>query len=314
MKEIKNVFKLTEKFKDNIKLYTWLSKNHYGFNLNKPNFYNYLPLQEAVRTRNMDITRILLEKGFSANTRMPYGNNPLLHSVAHSYDTPSDERDNNLEILKLLIKFGADVNAKGHFGEAALHMAAETGNLKGAEILLENGANVDIKDDGKYTPLFSAVHNNRLKMVDYLISKGANANSESKLKTNCLFNVFYNRNYTYRYEPERLEIVKLLIENRINVDQRDENGSTPLHKSFIYNDYHVAKLLIENGANPIIAQPEGTILVDISSGKIEVDIKTKMDDFERWQKHFMPSTSLTFPTATQASDKGKELNYEKQEL
>ena len=57
------------------------------------------------------------------------------------------------EIAKILIDAGADVNATDADGSTPLHSAARLTNIETARLLLENGAKVDAKDADGETPL-----------------------------------------------------------------------------------------------------------------------------------------------------------------
>jgi ankyrin repeat protein len=52
--------------------------------------------------------------------------------------------EGHLEIVKLLLEHGADVNAKTAY-ETALHLAAGEGHLEIVKLLLEHGADVNAK-------------------------------------------------------------------------------------------------------------------------------------------------------------------------
>ena len=64
----------------------------------------------------------------------------------------------HLEICELLVKHGADVNAKGHAGYTPLHWAVRWGHLEIAKILIEKMAEVNVKDDIGKTPLHRSVY------------------------------------------------------------------------------------------------------------------------------------------------------------
>jgi hypothetical protein len=56
----------------------------------------------------------------------------------------------------LLIRFGADVNARGDHGMTPLHYAAKQGSSEVVELLLKRGADVRAKDDAGLTPISMA--------------------------------------------------------------------------------------------------------------------------------------------------------------
>jgi len=71
----------------------------------------------------------------------------------------------HLEITKLLIKNGANVNVRK--GEC-LKIASKKGNLEIVKLLIKNGANVNIQ--GKIALTF-AIKNNHMNVVNYLIKE-----------------------------------------------------------------------------------------------------------------------------------------------
>ncbi|PAF49708.1 hypothetical protein BKH43_06355 [Helicobacter sp. 13S00401-1] len=82
-------------------------------------------------------------------------------------------QNNNPEILYLLLKRGAKVNALSN-GESALHKAVELRKYPYVKALLEAGANPNLKDDIKgNTPLAYAVVDNDPNMVSLLLRYGA---------------------------------------------------------------------------------------------------------------------------------------------
>jgi glycerophosphodiester phosphodiesterase len=87
-------------------------------------------------------------------------------------------RSNFVEIVKLLVEAGVDVNYQDEVGESALHMAARYGYDECAKVLLEgsktNKTEVDLVEKTfAWTPLFIACVDNHLSMVEILIAAGA---------------------------------------------------------------------------------------------------------------------------------------------
>lgn len=81
---------------------------------------------------------------------------------------------NSIDICKMLIAAGADVNARGNNGSTLLMAAAELERPEICKYLLGFGANVDAQDAKGRTPLIKAVMAGNCAMVQLLLRHGAN--------------------------------------------------------------------------------------------------------------------------------------------
>lgn len=100
------------------------------------------PLGLAAFFGHAEAARYLLSKGADVSQRSNNGQKvQAINSAAAG---------NHLEIVKLLIEHGADVNAAQEGGFRPLHSAAQNGNPEMAHVLLRHGADKTAKtDDGK---------------------------------------------------------------------------------------------------------------------------------------------------------------------
>jgi ankyrin repeat protein len=96
-----------------------------------------------------EAARILLEHGASVDvyTRNPFANQPL-HAAAAG---------RHIEVCRILLAAGADVNATQHGGFTPLHEAADHGDVEMSELFLSAGADpTATTDEGKTPPDIAA--------------------------------------------------------------------------------------------------------------------------------------------------------------
>jgi cytohesin len=93
----------------------------------------YMPLHGAVSYGNMDTKKlkveILLKSGANVNAKTSSDGETPLHKAISRGD---------IEIVKLLLNYGADVNAKSKYGVTALHFARNSNAI--SQLLVEHGA------------------------------------------------------------------------------------------------------------------------------------------------------------------------------
>ena len=169
---------------------------------------------------------------------------PLLYAARHD----------RVDVAKLLIKAGADVNAKEANGIWPLLMAISNDNMAVAHLLLERGSAVNGQDWYGRSPLWEAVnvrnlyvHNATFKngierapvleIIKELLAAGADVNARTR--------------ETPPFRNHLLEITGSL-------EWVDFTGQTPFLTAALAGDVTVMKLLLEHGANPRIDTFEGT--------------------------------------------------------
>nr|XP_012633250.1 ankyrin repeat and SOCS box protein 3 isoform X1 [Microcebus murinus]XP_012633251.1 ankyrin repeat and SOCS box protein 3 isoform X1 [Microcebus murinus] len=122
------------------------------------------PLFLAVENGQIDVLRLLLRHGANVNGS---------HSMCGWNSLHQASFQENAEILKLLLKKGANQECQDDFGITPLFVAAQYGKLESLSILISSGANVNCQALDKATPLFIAAQEGHTKCVELLLSSGA---------------------------------------------------------------------------------------------------------------------------------------------
>ena len=168
------------------------------------------------------------------------------------------------KLQNILLSFGVgevEIDAKDSGNNTPLNYACRTGYMQIAKLLLENGANVNNRGHMGATPLhrlFETSVQGRStfdeKYADYfytcakfLINKGADVNAMDHYGSTPLHKHCMHRHIGKYY------IVKALLEHGADVNARNSDGETPLHISCmnIETMKHtlVAEFLISKGAD-----------------------------------------------------------------
>lgn len=131
-------------------------------------------LVTAVRVGDMKAAEAALDDGADVNARDADGITPLMHAAHGNLPEianpgPSDHP----EVVGLLIKRGADVNARTDTGFMALFWPARYGHAGVAKVLIAHGADVNAKDKDGMTALKWASTNQQAKVVELLKEAGA---------------------------------------------------------------------------------------------------------------------------------------------
>lgn len=80
----------------------------------------------------------------------------------------------HIDIVRMLLKAGADVNAQNHFGYTALIEASINGNTTDiVKMLLDAGADVNVRDITSQTALMNAIRKDHIGKIELLRDAGA---------------------------------------------------------------------------------------------------------------------------------------------
>mmetsp|Transcript_17949 Transcript_17949/g.26580 ORF Transcript_17949/g.26580 Transcript_17949/m.26580 type:complete len:220 (+) Transcript_17949:55-714(+) len=157
----------------------------------------------------------------------------------------SCSRKGSEELAKRSIDDGLiDVNARGIFGDSALHFAAHSGNVDGIMCLIERGADINSKNNLKVTPLGKAVAEGHIDAIKCLLENGADMNTVDDVPATPLMAAARRC---------RIDVLELLLHHGAHVNMADNFGNTALHFAAAEGHLSTVQLLLNFGADPEIS-------------------------------------------------------------
>ncbi len=131
------------------------------------------PLMLASARGHLEVVELLLESGSDVCAADAYGNTALIYAGSAGMGIEQPKSDDRLEIAKLLLSAGANINHPNQKGRTVLFMAVLGNNTPLVEVLRKNGAEINAKCSYGYTPLSYARAEGYEELVTLLSTQGA---------------------------------------------------------------------------------------------------------------------------------------------
>uniref|UniRef100_T1IU24 Uncharacterized protein n=1 Tax=Strigamia maritima TaxID=126957 RepID=T1IU24_STRMM len=146
----------------------------------------------------------------------------------------------HVDIVRLLIAHGADVNAQSSSGNTPLMYACAAGYEEVVKVLLEAGSNVEDHNENGHTPLMEAASAGYVCVASLLLQHGAGINTHS--------NEFKESALTLACYKGHLEMVRFLLEAGADQEHKTDEMHTALMEASMDGHVDVARLLLDSGA------------------------------------------------------------------
>ena len=242
-------------------------------------------LSGAARAGDVQRVRLLLAEEKDPNQADRNGGRTPLHWAI---------RNNNAEIVGLLIGAGADLNKGDQAGKTALSHAAESGKVEMTELLIAAGADVnqrdlvggnsvlwaaglgtpetlklvvdaggevDVRDINGLTPLQWAAQTGKTESMAILIVAGADVNTTDGLNGESVL--------MRAARSGRIESIDLLLNNNATTTARTKMGANALHIASEYGNVEAVKRLVAAGLDPMETDSRDWNALDYAKNRVD---------------------------------------------
>jgi ankyrin repeat protein len=173
-------------------------------------------------------------------------------------------------IVETLIAAGADLSARGVHGQTPLHRAAQSGSDAIVNLLIDANLDINARDRGGMTPLHYAARSS-FETSKLLLSRGADIDATDPRQDTPLH---------YAAAGGQTEVIALFLNpgrfeletKAADVNARNSEGFTPLHYAVRLGfgaDVEAVKLLLAHGADPQLKNNAGLSPLDLALGKYD---------------------------------------------
>eukprot|EP00803_Ostreobium_quekettii_P005438 evm.model.scf_543EXC.1 EVM.evm.TU.scf_543EXC.1 scf_543EXC:1016-8427(+) len=177
--------------------------------------------------------KVMLEHGAKVETRyLRTGHTPLLRSAWLG----------DVDIVRALLDYNADTEARTTFGFTALHIASLAGNLEVVTALLSHSADIQAVSFGNgENVVHLAAWRGHLQVLRVLLGKGANVTAVDVADRSAL--------HYAAYFPDNVAVLTLLVDDGLDVNKKNAYGSTPVHLAAWSGNAANVAFLVSKGAD-----------------------------------------------------------------
>jgi uncharacterized protein len=163
----------------------------------------------------------------------------------------------DVSAVRQLAQRGFDLNTRNEEGEHALFLALRDDAPAVASFLLGQATvQIEARTRQDESPLMMAALKGKLDAARRLIERKAEVNKPGWAPLHYA---------ATNAEDESLPMVRMLLEHHAYIDAASPNSTTPLMMAAHYGNPAVVKLLLEEGADPLIKNQQGLSAIDFAN-------------------------------------------------
>lgn len=164
-----------------------------------------------------------------------------------------DVRSDNASGVKGLLDRGFDPNTRDAQGQTALLIAVREPSPRVVQVLLDSPkTEVETRNAKDESPLMLAAIKGQQDVVTRLIARDADINKPGWAPLH------------YAATGGHVAIMKQLIDNYAFIDAQSPNGTTPLMMAAMYGSTDAVKLLLDEGADPLMKNDKNMTAADFA--------------------------------------------------
>ena len=216
---------------------------------------NNQPLHYAVRSGNIEFVRLFIEHVSKLND---FKTKDDMCDFLSCYNTDSITplyiafKLKNIEMIKLLLEFGADIDEEMMNMTTPLHLACMFGNIEIFLYLIHNKAKITIDDNGQ-SPLHSACIGGNINIIRILLQHFLELNIAAELTSVSEFISLCDDNnispLQIAFQQKNMQLIRLLlVEFGGNVNELMNDNNTPLHYACGWGNFDFFRFLINKKA------------------------------------------------------------------
>lgn len=188
-------------------------------------------LIETVSQTHIDVVDVLLRHGAMVNAACA----PMCFRSIHIAC-----KKGSLDIVQLLIQYGADIGIQDFNGKRAIHYACEFGRLDILKELYVNGSSLSVTDVTGKQSIHYACMSGSLPCVQFLQEKGVNIGVSDNMDKTALH---------YAAGTHSPDLLRHIVASGTDVNVPDSMGGSPLHFACKVNVSENVEILLKHGAD-----------------------------------------------------------------